>query len=69
MLAHHYMIHLSPLHHPPFHTSHHHLHPFTGITPLFLASRGSHLELVKALLKKGSDVNTQGATQNIGMYI
>ena len=36
------------------------------ISPLFLAARGGHLELVKALVRYGGDVNKLGAPQNIG---
>ena len=41
-------------------------HTCTGITPLFLAARGGHLELLKALVRKGGDPNTLGASQRIG---
>ena len=37
----------------------------SGIAPLFLAARGGLLELVKALTKKGADVNSLGASQGI----
>ena len=37
----------------------------SGIAPLFLAARGGFLELVKALTKKGADVNSLGASQGI----
>ena len=37
-----------------------------GISPLFLAARGGHLELVKALVRYGSNVNQLGAPQKIG---
>ena len=36
-----------------------------GIAPLFLAARGGHLELVKALLKSEAAVNVQGGQQHI----
>ena len=52
--------------HTDTHT-HQHTHSHTtGITPLFLASRAGHLELVKALVRKGANVTTLGAAQNIG---
>lgn len=37
-----------------------------GISPLFLAARGGHLELVKALVRYGGDVDQLGAPQKIG---
>ena len=38
----------------------------TEISPLFLAARGGHLELVKALIRYGGDVDQLGAPQKIG---
>lgn len=35
------------------------------IAPLFMAARGGHLELTKALVRKGANVNSVGATQGI----
>ena len=45
---------------------HTHTHTHTGVTPLFLAARSGHLELVKALVRRGAAINFQGASQSIG---
>lgn len=39
--------------------------PFPGITPLFLAAKMGHLELVQALVKHGGVVNAQGGEQGL----
>ena len=39
---------------------------YVGVTPLFLASRNGNVDLVKALVKAGANVNHLGGTQNLG---